>query len=200
MFLLSRLGDQYRTKMRDKLVPAILKFLTIKRPIDCDRVRWGEGAAARAPCLMWRSAQREFFAYAEAFASLVKLEFVSITGAGHWPRASTCCACADHLFVAVAAAVTTITTLLQQNDTRCAAITMLVRWLAAPDSQRHRTNVCVRVCVCVFFRLRLRLRTFAGQDRRTLFVVAGRKVRSRSGLRPLVARASFFFVCLFAWC
>jgi hypothetical protein len=82
VFLLSRLADQYRTKMRDKLVPAILKFLTIKRSIDCDR--------------------REFFAYAEAFASLVKLEFVSITGA-----------------------VTTITTLLQQNDTRCAAVTML---------------------------------------------------------------------------
>ena len=34
VFLLSRLADQYRTKMRDKLVPSILKFLTVKRPID----------------------------------------------------------------------------------------------------------------------------------------------------------------------
>ena len=82
VFLLSRLTEQYRFKLRDLLVPAILKFLTIKRPIESDR--------------------REFFAYAEAFASLVKLEFVSITGA-----------------------VTTITTLLQQPDTRCAAVTML---------------------------------------------------------------------------
>jgi hypothetical protein len=35
-----------------------VQFLTVSRSIDCDR--------------------REFFAYAEAFAALVKLEFVSI--------------------------------------------------------------------------------------------------------------------------
>jgi hypothetical protein len=44
----------------------------------------------------------EFFVYAEAFAALIKLEFVPITGA-----------------------VTTIVTLLQKPETRCAAITML---------------------------------------------------------------------------
>jgi WD40 repeat protein len=82
VFLLSRLQEPYRSKLRDLLVPAILKFLTVKRPIDCDR--------------------REFFAHAEAFAALVKLEFVSVTGA-----------------------VTTVTTLLREADTRCAAITML---------------------------------------------------------------------------
>lgn len=82
VFLLSRLAEPYRSKLRDSLVPAILKFLTVKRPLDCDR--------------------REFFAHAEAFAALVKLEFVSVTGA-----------------------VTTVTTLLREADTRCAAITML---------------------------------------------------------------------------
>ena len=82
MFLLSRLAEPYRVALRDTLVPAILQFLTVKRPLDCDR--------------------RDFFAYAEAFASLVKLDFVSVSGA-----------------------VTTITTLLQSPDTRCAAITML---------------------------------------------------------------------------
>jgi hypothetical protein len=82
VFLLSRLAEPYRSKLRDALVPAILKFLTVKRPLDCDR--------------------REFFAHAEAFAALVKLEFVSVTGA-----------------------ITTITTLLREPDTRCASITML---------------------------------------------------------------------------
>jgi hypothetical protein len=80
--LLPRLGEPYKTKVRDRLIQKVLKHLTAKRPIDCNRM--------------------DFFAYAEAFAALVKVEFVNISGA-----------------------ITTITTLLQKPDTRCAAVTML---------------------------------------------------------------------------
>ena len=55
-----RLPEPYKTKMREELIQKVFKFLTLKRPLDANRM--------------------EFFAYAEAFASLVKLEFVNITG------------------------------------------------------------------------------------------------------------------------
>lgn len=82
MFLLPRLPEVPRAKMRDALIPKVLKHLTVKRPVEASRM--------------------EFFAHAEAFAALVNLEFVSITGA-----------------------VTTIITLLRKQENRCAAITML---------------------------------------------------------------------------
>eukprot|EP00727_Mastigamoeba_balamuthi_P009760 m51a1_g5406 Coatomer subunit beta' B (700) ;mRNA; r:74002-76666 len=80
--VLPRLAEPVKSKIRDKLIQKVLKFLTIKRPVDCSRM--------------------EFFTYAEAFAALIKVEFVNITGA-----------------------VTTITTLLQKQENRCAAVTML---------------------------------------------------------------------------
>jgi len=80
--LLPRLPEPYKTKVRDRLIQKVLKHLTQKRPIDCNRM--------------------DFFAYAEAFAALVKVEFVNISGA-----------------------ITTITTLLQKPESRCAAVTML---------------------------------------------------------------------------
>ncbi|CAI5485269.1 unnamed protein product [Closterium sp. Naga37s-1] len=61
MRLVPRLPDAAKVKMRDTLIPKILKFLTIKRPPDASRA--------------------EFFVHAEAFAALVHLEFVSIQGA-----------------------------------------------------------------------------------------------------------------------
>eukprot|EP00667_Euglena_gracilis_P006325 EG_transcript_6378 len=82
VYLLSRIPEPFKTRARDALIQKILKFLTIKRPADCVRA--------------------EFFAHAEAFAALVKLEFVSIKGA-----------------------ITTINTLLKKEDNRCAALTML---------------------------------------------------------------------------
>lgn len=82
VYLLSRIPEPFKTRARDALIQKILKFLTIKRPADCVRA--------------------EFFAHAEAFAALVKLEFVSIKGA-----------------------ITTINTLLKKDDNRCAALTML---------------------------------------------------------------------------
>ena len=66
MSLLPRLPDepfQYKTKMRDALIPRVLKHLTAKRAVAVDRT--------------------EFFAHAEAFAALVQMEFVSIPGACH---------------------------------------------------------------------------------------------------------------------
>jgi len=63
-------------------VPEILKFLAIKRSVECNRM--------------------EFFAYAEAFASLVKMECIGITGA-----------------------IATIIHMLGSAETRSAAITML---------------------------------------------------------------------------
>ncbi|GJP31688.1 hypothetical protein CLOM_g14742 [Closterium sp. NIES-68] len=61
MRLVPRLPDGAKIKMRDTLIPKILKFLTIKRSPDASRA--------------------EFFVHAEAFAALVHLEFVSIQGA-----------------------------------------------------------------------------------------------------------------------
>jgi hypothetical protein len=58
--------------MRDLLIPKVLKQLTTKRPVEANRM--------------------EFFAHAEAFAALVKMEFVSISGK---PACSSC------LFVAL---------------------------------------------------------------------------------------------------
>lgn len=63
MNLLPKLPDApwpFKTKMRDQLIPRVLKHLTAKRPVAVDRT--------------------EFFAHAEAFAALVQLEFVSIPG------------------------------------------------------------------------------------------------------------------------
>ncbi|KAK9838376.1 hypothetical protein WJX81_008030 [Elliptochloris bilobata] len=85
MSLLPRLPDEpypFKTKMRDALIPKVLKHLTAKRAVAVDRT--------------------EFFAHAEAFASLVQLDFVSIPGA-----------------------VQTIITLLKKPENRCAAVTML---------------------------------------------------------------------------
>lgn len=82
MYLLLRLPDNAKSRIRETLIPRVLKYLTLKRPVDASRM--------------------DFFAHAEAFAALVRMEFVSITGA-----------------------VTTIATLLRKPETRCAAITML---------------------------------------------------------------------------
>lgn len=80
--LLARLQEPVVGRVRERLVKTVLKQLTAKRPVDCDRL--------------------DFFAYAETFAALVKVEFVRID-----------------------AAISTITTLLQKPETRCAAVTML---------------------------------------------------------------------------
>ncbi|KAG0613087.1 hypothetical protein M758_6G075600 [Ceratodon purpureus] len=61
MFLLPRLPDHAKSRMRDFLIPKVLKHLTVKRPVEASRM--------------------DFFAHAEAFAALVNLEFVSINGA-----------------------------------------------------------------------------------------------------------------------
>ncbi|GAQ84869.1 hypothetical protein KFL_002090210 [Klebsormidium nitens] len=82
MYLVPRLPEPFKGKLRDDLIPRVLKHLTVKRPVDASRA--------------------DFFAQAEAFAALVNMEFVSITGA-----------------------VTTIITLLKKPENRCAAITML---------------------------------------------------------------------------
>lgn len=82
MYLLLRLPENAKSKIREVLIPRVLKYLTLKRPVEASRM--------------------DFFAHAEAFAALVSMEFVSITGA-----------------------VTTIATLLRKPENRCAAITML---------------------------------------------------------------------------
>mmetsp|Transcript_44422 Transcript_44422/g.113491 ORF Transcript_44422/g.113491 Transcript_44422/m.113491 type:complete len:307 (+) Transcript_44422:554-1474(+) len=82
MEILPMLPDSAYQAVRDKLISAVLKHLTIKRPLDADRA--------------------EFFAFAEAFAALVKLGTVSISGS-----------------------ITTIITLLNKAENRCAAVTML---------------------------------------------------------------------------
>lgn len=77
MSLLPRLPDepfQYKTKMRDALIPRVLKHLTAKRAVAVDRT--------------------EFFAHAEAFAALVQMEFVSIPGARHIRAFGSVSACA----------------------------------------------------------------------------------------------------------
>mmetsp|Transcript_8135 Transcript_8135/g.23343 ORF Transcript_8135/g.23343 Transcript_8135/m.23343 type:complete len:314 (-) Transcript_8135:57-998(-) len=82
MELLPMLPDSAFSTVRDKLISTVLKHLTIKRKLDADRA--------------------EFFAYAEAFAALVKLGTVSISGS-----------------------ITTIITLMNKPENRCAAVTML---------------------------------------------------------------------------
>ena len=82
MALLLRLPEAARVEMRSRVLQTVVEHLNQKRPVDANRM--------------------DFFAYAEAFAALVKLEFVNID-----------------------AAVGTITTLLQPLETRCAGITML---------------------------------------------------------------------------
>lgn len=82
MALLPRLPEALRVEMRSRVLQTVVEHLNQKRPVDANRM--------------------DFFAYAEAFAALVKLEFVNID-----------------------AAVSTITTLLQPPETRCAGITML---------------------------------------------------------------------------
>lgn len=82
VFLFTHIPEPFQTKARDMLLKRILHFLTLKRPLDCIRA--------------------EFFAHAEAFSTLVQMEFVSATGA-----------------------LTTINTLLARPDNRCAAFTML---------------------------------------------------------------------------
>lgn len=59
-FLFNRINEPFKNSIKEKIIPFILKTLTIKRPLDCNRI--------------------DFFLYAEAFAALVKFEFVSITG------------------------------------------------------------------------------------------------------------------------
>ncbi|CAI5534162.1 unnamed protein product [Closterium sp. Naga37s-1] len=127
MRLVPRLPDTAKVKMRDTLIPKILKFLTIKRPPDASRA--------------------EFFVHAEAFAALVHLEFVSIQGAVTTILTllrkpdNRCTAIRPQLPVPVTSlplpshhpttyatppgAVTTILTLLRKPDNRCAAVTML---------------------------------------------------------------------------
>mmetsp|Transcript_8062 Transcript_8062/g.14506 ORF Transcript_8062/g.14506 Transcript_8062/m.14506 type:complete len:311 (-) Transcript_8062:217-1149(-) len=82
MEIIPMLPDTAYQTVRDKLISAVLKHLTIKRPLDADRA--------------------EFFAFAEAFAALVKLGTVSISGS-----------------------ITTIITLLNKPENICAAVTML---------------------------------------------------------------------------
>jgi hypothetical protein len=67
MFLLPRLPEPAKSRMRDFLIPKVLKHLTLKRPVEASRM--------------------DFFAHAEAFAALVSLEFVSISGK---PACSSC--------------------------------------------------------------------------------------------------------------
>ncbi|GBG71186.1 hypothetical protein CBR_g8489 [Chara braunii] len=61
MFLLPRLPEPGKTQIRDFLIPKVLKHLTIKRPIETNRM--------------------DFFAHAESFAALVNMGFLNVTGA-----------------------------------------------------------------------------------------------------------------------
>ncbi|PNW74565.1 hypothetical protein CHLRE_12g495650v5 [Chlamydomonas reinhardtii] len=61
MALYQRLPEDLQPRLRDKLVPRVLKALTRKRPINADRT--------------------QFFLYADAFATLVKFEAVAMPGA-----------------------------------------------------------------------------------------------------------------------
>jgi len=81
MTLLPRLPEAYRVEMRTRILQTVIQNLNQRRPVDANRT--------------------EFFAYAEAFAALVKLEFVNIDGA-----------------------INTIYTLLRIPETRCAGVTM----------------------------------------------------------------------------
>ena len=82
MALLPRLPEPLRADVRTRVLQTVVDHLNQKRPVDANRM--------------------DFFAYAEAFAALVKLEFVNIN-----------------------AAITAIVTLLIRPETRCAGVTML---------------------------------------------------------------------------
>uniref|UniRef100_A0A061SC15 Wd40 repeat-like protein n=1 Tax=Tetraselmis sp. GSL018 TaxID=582737 RepID=A0A061SC15_9CHLO len=82
MELLQLLPETAYATVRDRLISTVLKHLTVKRALDADRT--------------------EFLAYAEAFAALIKLGTVSISGS-----------------------VTTMITLMNKPENRCAAVTML---------------------------------------------------------------------------
>ncbi|CAD7696763.1 unnamed protein product [Ostreobium quekettii] len=80
--LIPKLMDPYRTKLRDKLISTVMQVLVINRPVDAKR--------------------EEFFLYAEAFAGLVQMEYISISGAAQ-----------------------TIDRLLQKPENRAASLTVL---------------------------------------------------------------------------
>lgn len=61
MYLLPKLPEPFKTRVRDGLISKVLSHLTKKRPVNADRT--------------------QFFAHAEAFAVLVQIEFVSVDGA-----------------------------------------------------------------------------------------------------------------------
>ncbi|XP_024525238.1 uncharacterized protein LOC9658466 isoform X3 [Selaginella moellendorffii] len=82
MLLFPRLPERLIVRMKETFIPKVLKHLTLKRSIDASRM--------------------EFFSYAEAFASIVQMEFVPLVGA-----------------------VQSIVQLLRKQETRCAAVTML---------------------------------------------------------------------------
>ncbi|EFJ47799.1 hypothetical protein VOLCADRAFT_91776 [Volvox carteri f. nagariensis] len=84
MSLYPRLPDVTRFKVREKMVAKVLGMLTKKRPVNADRA--------------------SFFAYADAFAALVKFEAVPLDGA-----------------------VQTIIRLLGKPETKCAGITILAK-------------------------------------------------------------------------
>jgi hypothetical protein len=93
--------DNYVSQLRDKLVPHVVKVLTAKRPLECNRM--------------------EFFAYAEAFAALVPWSLYVIgSSPSNFPGFQV-----KLEYVHISGAVTTIITLLPKPETRCAAITML---------------------------------------------------------------------------
>ena len=78
----NRLPEPFKSKIRDALLSKVSKFLTIKRPLDCNRA--------------------EFFAYAEAFATMGHLDYTNLNGS-----------------------MVIINALLRNQDTVTAAITML---------------------------------------------------------------------------
>ncbi|KAJ7519822.1 hypothetical protein O6H91_20G057200 [Diphasiastrum complanatum] len=82
MLLIPRLQEPAKSHLCSSLIPKVLKHLTVKRPVEASRM--------------------DFFAQAEAFAALVNLQFIPVTGA-----------------------VSTIITLLRKPENRSAAITML---------------------------------------------------------------------------
>lgn len=61
MHLLTRLPEPAKTRVRDGIIPKVLKHLTVKRPIDANR--------------------KDFFSYAESFAALINMELIPLTGA-----------------------------------------------------------------------------------------------------------------------
>eukprot|EP00803_Ostreobium_quekettii_P004944 evm.model.scf_1877.2 EVM.evm.TU.scf_1877.2 scf_1877:18665-29923(+) len=80
--LIPKLEDPYQTKLQNKIISTVMQVLVVSRPIDTKR--------------------EDFFLYAEAFAGLVQMEYVSISGATQ-----------------------TIDRLLQKPENRAASLTML---------------------------------------------------------------------------